>query len=61
MENAFALNVLQNLDHCFTITFFFTVLHVVADSERRFVFKDTGAYGQQSDGGRAHLKCDDTR
>jgi hypothetical protein len=41
-----------NLDHCFTITnFFSTVLQVVADSESWFIFIDTGAYGSQSDGG----------
>ena len=63
MENAFALNVLQKLDHCVTITdnSFITVLHDVADSESRFIFTDTGAYGRQSDGGRVQLKCDDTQ
>ena len=29
----------------------FTVLQGVADSESRFIFIDTGAYGKQSDGG----------
>ena len=63
MENAFVLNVLQKLDHCFTITdlFFFIVCHAVADSESRFIFIDMDAYGQQSDGGRVQLKCEDTR
>jgi hypothetical protein len=31
-------------------TIFFTVLHVVVDSESRFIFVDIGAYGKQSDG-----------
>jgi hypothetical protein len=50
MESTFALNVLQKLDHCFTITnyFFSVVLQDVADSESRL---DIGPYGQQSDGG----------
>ena len=52
MESTFALNILQKLDQCFTTTNnFFTVLQVVADSESRFIFIDTGAYGKQSDGG----------
>ena len=51
-ESTFALNFLQNLGHCITInTFFPVVLQGVADSERRFIFIDIGAYGKQSDGG----------
>jgi len=52
MESTFALNVLQMLGHCFTITnkFFSVVLQDVADSESRFIFIDIGAYGKQSDG-----------
>ena len=50
MESTFALNVLQKLDHCFTITVYFIVLQGVADSER-IIFIDIGAYGKQSDRG----------
>ena len=47
MESTFALNVLQKLDHCFTIkNKFFIVLQVVADSESRFVFIYMGANGK---------------
>jgi len=49
MESTPALNVLQKLGHCFTITVFSVVLQGVTDSER-FIFIDIGAYGQQSDG-----------
>ena len=51
MESNFALNVLQKLHHCFTITnsFFSIVLQCVADSESRFIFIYIGAYGKQSD------------
>ena len=52
MGSTFALNVLQKLDHCFTITniFFSVVLQGVADSESRFIFIDIGAFGKQMDG-----------
>jgi hypothetical protein len=50
MENTFVLNVLQELDHCFTIAIFSLVLQGVADSESRCILKDIGAYGKQSDG-----------
>jgi len=46
-----ALNVLQKLVHCFTITIFSVVLQGVADSESKFISIDIGAYGKQSDGG----------
>ena len=53
MESTFALNVVQKLDHCFTITnnFLSVVLQGVADSEIRFIFIGTGVFGKQSDGG----------
>jgi hypothetical protein len=52
MESAFALNILQKLDHCLQLqTFFYTELQVVADFESKFISIDTGAYGKQSDGG----------
>jgi hypothetical protein len=51
VEGTLALNVLQNLDHSFTITnlFFSVVLHGVADSESSFTLTDIGAFGKQSD------------
>ena len=53
MESTCAINVLQNLDHCFTITIDFSiVLKGLVDSESRFSFIDIGACGKQSDGGR---------
>jgi len=51
MESTFALNVLQKLDHCFTITIFFVVSQCITDSESRFIFIGIGGYGTQSDGG----------
>ena len=53
MESTFALNVVQKLDHCFTITnsFFSVVLQGISDSESRFIFIDTDAFGKQTDGG----------
>jgi len=49
-RSTFTLNVLQKLDHCFTITNFSVVLQGVTNSESRFIFIDTGDYGKQSDG-----------
>ena len=49
MESTFALNVLQKLDHCFTITnniFFCSIT-----KRRRFIYIDKDAFGKQSDGG----------
>jgi hypothetical protein len=51
MKSTFALNVLPNVDHCFTNNFFSVELQGVADSESRFIFIDVRAYGKQSDGG----------
>jgi hypothetical protein len=51
MESTFALNVLQKLDHCFTITIFFVVSQCIANSESGFIFIGIGGYGKQSDGG----------
>ena len=54
MESTFALNDLQKLGHCFTITnnfFFCVVLQGVADFESRFIFIYIRAFGKQSDGG----------
>ena len=52
MESTFPLNVLQKLDHYFTITNIFSVvLQSVADSESRFIVTDTSAFGKQSDSG----------
>ena len=53
MENTFALNVLQKLDHCFTAknNLFSVVLQGDADSASRFILIDVGAYIKQSDGG----------
>jgi len=42
------INVLQKLDHCYTITIFFYCV----TRRRRFILKDTGAYGKQSDFGK---------
>ena len=58
MESTFALNVLQKLDHSFTITnklLFRSItrchrLQVVTDTESRFIFIDVGGYVKQSDG-----------
>jgi hypothetical protein len=50
-RSTFTLNVLQKLDHCFTITIFSIVLQGVANSESRFTFIDKGDYGKRSDGG----------
>ena len=53
MESTFALNVLQKLAHCFTITNNFSpeLLQGVAKYESSLIFIDIGAYGKQSDGG----------
>jgi len=48
MECAFALNVLQKLDRCSTITIFFYGVN----RRRRFILRDIGAYGKQSDFGK---------
>jgi hypothetical protein len=47
------INVLQKVDHYFTITnnSFSIVLQGVADFESRFIFIAGGDYGKQSDGG----------
>jgi hypothetical protein len=53
MESTFALNVLQKLGHCFTVTnniVFPVVLQGVSCSESRFIFIDIDAYGKQIDG-----------
>ena len=49
--STFALNVLQKLEHCFTITnnFFLLVLQGIAASESRFIVIDIGDYHKQSD------------
>ena len=49
------LNVVQKLDHCFTIRNIFfppVVLQCVSDSVISNIFKDTGAFGKQIDGGK---------
>ena len=51
MESTFALNVLQKLDHCFTITFFFYSIARCRILWSKIIYIHIGAYGKRSDGG----------
>ena len=51
MESTSALNVLQKLGHCFTITIFFRTITRCRRFWKQIHFYRQDAYGKQSDGG----------